>query len=218
MLLDSRELYDCYQVVIRIRERLDGGIPKSPELIKGWVAAKTKFDDEITQKLAEEHLPDIEAVAEGKAEGMWTGFKAREGRPYIETRQVKAMFREAASMLRITVDKKGSKQILQHGFEVKGEDLGSRIFLEDHSEIENEERAIHVMTPQGKRNALKRTDFVAAATLRFEIWALKTKPQEKRHVGEKEIRRMLAFSQENGLGANRSQGSGKFDVIEFGAM
>lgn len=215
---ESAELYDRYAVKIRIRERLDGGVPKSPELIGKWVAARTGHDDEQTKELVEEHMPDLDPIVEGVAEGMWTGFKRDESGHYIEARQVKAMLRESAVLLGIIKKKRGSRQIIQHGFEVRGHEGGSKIYLEACSEIETEERPIHVMTPQGPRSAIKRTDFVTTATLSWELWVLTTDHRETRHVGVAELEKMLTHSQENGLGANRSQGSGKFDVIEFGRL
>lgn len=219
-LLDSSHLYNRYRIKIEVRERLDGGVPKDPKLIEGWVAAKTGHDDEKTKKLVEEHMPDIDPVTEGVAEGMWTGFKKDDTGHYIETRQVKALFRESATMLSITKKKRGSKQILQHGFEVRGENGGSKIYLGTDGDgekliIEQEEKAIHVMTRQGPRSAIKRCDFATNAVLEWEVWILRTAPAETRRIGKTELELMLTHAQENGLGANRSQGSGKFDVTEF---
>lgn len=218
-LLDSSALYNRYFVRIQVRERLDGGVPKDPELIAGWVAAKTGHDDEQTQKLVEEHMPDIETVTEEVAEGMWTGFKQDDLGYYIETRQVKALFRESATMLGITKKKRGSRQVLQHGFEVRGHDGGSKIYLKTDGDedlnIKREERAIHVMTPQGPRSAIKRCDYATNAALEWEVWILRTAKAETRHIGCAELELMLTHAQENGLGSNRSQGSGKFDVTRF---
>lgn len=214
-LIDSTELYDRYTITAQVRERLDGGVPRDPELIKQWVAAKTGFADEQTQKQIEEHMPDIVAATEGAADAMWCGFKKDATGQYIETRQVKAMLRECAVVLGITKAKRGSRQIIQHGFEVKGAEGGSKIYL-DVKNPGTSEGPIHVMTPQGPRSALKRCDYIGAgSTLEFEVWILKTHAAETRHLGEKELRQLFALAQEDGLGANRSQGSGKFNVTAF---
>jgi CRISPR/Cas system CSM-associated protein Csm3 (group 7 of RAMP superfamily) len=126
--------------------------------------------------------------------------------------------RECGSILGIFQKKRGSKQIYQHGMEIKGLENEFRIYINDCEDPLREEKPIHVDTPQGKRNALKRTDhFIEGATLEFRIWILKTDPSETRHIGEKDTKLMLTLAQENGLGANRSQGSGKFEVIELEA-
>lgn len=218
-ILDSSSLYDRYRVAIAIRERIDGGTPKDPKLIEAWVKARTGHDDAETQKQIEEHMPDVTAASDEVAEGMWTTFKRNKIGIYVETRQVKAMLRECAVVLGITKKKRGSRQIIQHGFEVRGRDGGSKIYLEGRDgedlEIFDEEKAIHVMTAQGPRSAIKRTDYATNAVLEFEIWVLTTKTQETRHLGAKDIETMLSLAQEDGLGANRSQGSGKFDVTRF---
>jgi hypothetical protein len=207
------DLYDKFAVTIKIRERLCGGMPKNPDMIHAWVKSRTGHDDEQTEQQTKEA---IEALIEAETEACWTGFPADERGLFIWCRQLKAMFKESASMLRVTVTKKGSKQILQHGFEIKGADGDDqRIRLGVSQPSGSEEGPIHVMTAQGPRTALKRFDYVQGVQIKFQVWVLKTAPQEKRHVGEKELIQMLTFAQENGLGANRSQGYGKFDVVEF---
>ena len=211
---DSAELYDRYSVSIRIREHIYGGTPIDGGLIKAWVKARTGFDDELTTAQTKEAL---EAQSEEEAEGMWTGFPCDERGLFIWTRQIKAMLRESATLLGITKKKRGSRQIIQHGFEVRGPDHDSRVYLGVTEPTGSHEGPIHVMTPKGPRTALKRQDYVESPTLSFAVWILKTAPQETRHLGEKDLVRMLTHCQENGIGASRSQGHGKFDVTEFDA-
>jgi hypothetical protein len=211
---DPRGLYDVYLVTIRVRDKLCGGMPKHPEMLKAWVASTTEHDDATTDEQTKEAR---EALLQPTEEKSWNGFPADEtGGLFIWARQVKALFKECASMLRITTQKIGSKQILQHGFEIKGLKRADRVYLGKKEPDGSDEGPIHVQTAQGPRTAIKRVDFVQAVTLSFEVWVLRTESGEKRHLGEKELRQMLIFGQENGVGADRSQGHGKFDVIEFG--
>lgn len=209
---DARALYDIYRVKLAIRDRLCGGVPKNKDLIKNWVAATTGFNDAQTEVQTQEHL---DAMTADVAEKSWNGFPSDERGLYLYARQVKALFKECATMLRLTTDRRGSKQILQHGFEVKSLDGRDRVHLGREKPDGDTEQPIHVQTPQGPRTALKRVDYVEGASVEFEVWVLATEHGETRHVGEDEIRAMLTFGQENGLGADRSQGSGKFDVVDF---
>jgi len=230
MLLDNNNLYERYEVEVEVLDRLDGGVPKNPEIIEKWVKARTKFDDDLTKKQIEDHVRDIKQEVEDTASGMWCGFKADDVGIYIDARQVKALLRECMTMLGISQDKRGSKQIYQHGLEVKGQGARDRhkIYLvtpaagQAHPEppdLKNEETPIHVQTPQGPRSALKRVDYVPAGTrLTFEVWIMATHPQEKRHLGQRELEDMLTLAQEDGLGANRSQGCGKFEVMRFDVL
>lgn len=212
-MFEARELYDIYNVTLCMRDKLCGGIPKNKDLIRAWVEAGTKHKDEKSEQLTEEAMA---AMLDDVAEKSWNGFfRDSEKGLFIEARQVKAMFKECASMLRITTKKIGSKQILQHGFEIKSASGEPRIFLDKKEPDGFDEQAIHVMTAQGPRAAIKRVDYVEQVEVRFSVWVLKTAAAEKRHIGKDEVVQMLTLAQENGLGADRSQGRGKFDVVKF---
>lgn len=209
---EAKELYDVYRVTIGTRDKLCGGMPKNPEMLRAWIASTTKHDDEKTTAQEKEAR---EALLQPTEEKSWNGFPSDDRGLFVWSRAVKALFKECASMLRVTVQKIGSKQILQHGFEIKGPDKADRIYLGKKEADGFDEGPIHVDTAQGPRSAIKRVDYVTDVKLTFEVWVLTTAAAEKRHVGEEELRKMLTFGQENGLGADRSQGHGKFDVIEF---
>lgn len=231
----SRSLYDIYNVQLTFRDKICGGMPKNPELLKGWIAATTKHEDELTDKQVEEAR---EALLEPTQDKSWNTFPADDKGLFIWCRAVKALFKESASMLRVNTQRLGSKQIFQHGFEIKptgaalaaamgvkqvlengtrvvGKQKHDRIYLGKTAPDGYDEGPIHVQTPQGPRSAIKRVDYATDVVLEFEVWVLHTAPAEKRHVGEDELVEMLRFGQENGLGADRSQGHGKFDVTHF---
>ena len=212
---DPASLYDHYAVTIRFRDRVCGGTPKNPEVLRTWIVSKTGHDDETTT--AQEKAAR-EALLEPTEEKSWIGFPADEHGLFLWARQIKALFKESATMLRVTTTKLGSKQIFQHGFEIKSVEKSrpaDRIYLGTKEPTAWAEGPIHVTTAQGPRTALKRVDYVERPTITFAIWVLRTEAAEKRHVGEEEIVKMLTFGQENGIGADRSQGHGKFDVVEF---
>jgi len=209
---DPTGLYDRYRVKIKIRDRICGGMPKNEELIRAWVVATTGHDDEQTEEQVKEN---IETIVDKKAEKSWNGFPGDERGLFVPARNVKACFKQSASVLGIVKDRRGSKQILAEGMEVKALDGGDRIHLGRTEPDGFDESAIHVMTAQGPRSALRRMDYVEGVEIEFEVWVLQTHAAESRHIGEDELVDILRHAQENGLGASRSQGEGKFDVLEF---
>lgn len=209
---DPRALYSIYRVTVQFREWLCGGMPRNKELIRAWVEASTGHADEKTEKLIQE---DAELVVNEVAEKVWQGFPEDAHGLFVPTRQVKALLKQSASLLGITKTKRGSKQILAEGLEVKALHGGERLHLGLKVPSGTYENAIHVMTAQGPRTALRRMDYVEQPALTFEVWVLGTAPQETRHIGEKELVAILQHAQENGLGASRSQGYGKFNVTKF---
>jgi hypothetical protein len=128
------------------------------------------------------------------------------------------MFKEAASVLEITRGK-GSvqiKQVLQHGFFIKPAHIN---FYRDNGSLQipdgYEERAIHVMGFMGPRTALKRYDYVEKAEIKFQILVTKPFSGEKAQITSDMMNRMIELAQEIGIGADRSQQMGKFDIVEF---
>lgn len=209
----ARNLYDVYRVKIAMTDKLCGGRSRNPDLLESQVKAQLGYDDEQTAQLTDEARAQM---LDTVVEKSWVGFYRDEERGiYIETRQIKAALKQCASLLGITKAKIGSKQILHEGAEVKALDGGDRIYLGRQEPDGYDEGPIHVMTAQGPRAAIKRVDYVKNAVLEFEVWVLWTAGGEKRHIGEDELVQMLTFAQENGIGADRSQGRGKFSVVEF---
>jgi hypothetical protein len=51
---DARRFYDIYAVTIKARDRICGGTPKNPDLLRGWIAATTEHDDATTTQQEQE--------------------------------------------------------------------------------------------------------------------------------------------------------------------
>lgn len=191
-------MWHKYEVVIQIRDRIVGGIPKNPEMIKAWLAARGLEDlEEQTKK----------EMADQLTEGSWQGFKRDADGLYIEARQVKASWKMAANVIRKVIKFKGPMRAR----------LAERLFITPrliHLGVQEAsgfyEQTIHVIGPRGPRNAIKRCDYVTAPKLEYAIWILDDGMFKK-----KNLEPLLLYAQEMGLGADRSQGEGQFDVVRF---
>lgn len=233
-----------FSVELSILERLVGGIPASKDLIKIWTAANMPSVSEAERaKLVEKTVEELGQVTEDKAVGMTTMFKQDATGIYIEGRQVKAMFKENANILRDLLlkgeaaDKRKADKAAKADEAAKTDDaratkmkarftnlkskVAERLFVEEsHIHFHRadqtlkaadgqEEKAIHVMTPQGERTALKRITFVEApATLKFTIRFLADGV-----VDAELVKYILEYAGWNGLGGERSQGNGRFSVV-----
>jgi hypothetical protein len=225
-----------YDVLIKLRERLVGGIPIIPEgadradAYEKWargqgVEPDTDFEQSLPDALAED--PDMPvAVAVDDVAGLETGFKRdSNGGLYIEARQVKAMLREAAQRLGHIKRHKGMRQIIQHDLYVRSpEDATQKLYLSRLAPDGKETRPISVITRQGPRTALKRFEYVTEPEIAFRIRVLaggigeevfgKT-IKERDNQREEILLSMLELGCELGLGADRSQGEGTFDILAF---
>lgn len=223
-LIDSSTLYRRFRVKLKYKSALCGGVPKQKDIVRKWLESRTGHSDATTDKQEKEALENIDLDEE--AEKSWNGFFVEKGHGvWVPARNVKAMFKECASVLNILKEKRGSKQVMQHAFEVKS--IGYHAFdripvMRNGEQVRDAdgyyEQPIHVTTAQGPRTAIKRVDYIENAEIEFEVWVLATNPRENRHVGLKELTKMLALGQENGCGADRSQGYGKFEVLELDVL
>lgn len=226
--LSELKLWTKYRVTLEFLTPCIGGVPNSLQLIEGWLGTKNiaKTAEEL-KVLTDATVAELGGVVEEKASAMWTVFKVdpesvTDRGIYLEGRQVKAMFKESSNILREMLVKAGG------GKKNKGEDrnrftnLKSRVAERLHVEEDtiyftraekklpnsdgSSERPIHVQTPMGPRTALKRTDYVnAGTTLSFTVKTLNDGV-----VDAELLKLLLEFSGDNGLGADRSQGFGKF--------
>jgi len=226
---DYGHLITKFDVELRFVDQVQGGIPRHGEMIEAWLASRQMSD------LAEQTAVEVDLVEE--ADKMWCGFKRDEHGLYLEDRQITALLKEASSMLGIARQNRGWRQVLQHGTFVKP----ARLYLGRDEPDGFDERVVHAMTPKGKISSFKRHDYVEKAEVSFQVWVTnghpvvkpKPKPDKKTKGGkirtdqeleemekarggaEVFLRNSFAFSQDIGLGANRSQGFGKYNLLKF---
>jgi hypothetical protein len=211
-------------IVLSIKNRIIGGTPTDPRLIEGWLTKNMPSVKEEERKfLAEKTLEQVKDATDSVASGMWTTFKHDELGPYIESRQIKAMFKESANILRTILIKNEHKESSKSRFTNLKSRVAERLFVEQDqiyflrdgeavARVDgNEERAISVMTAQGPRSALKRYDFISCpASVEFTIRWL-----DDGVVDLELIKTLLEHAAWNGIGADRSQGNGLFEVASI---
>jgi len=215
----KEEMYLFYRVTINIRDRICGGIPKSKDVIAKWVETKIKGAEAQKEVVKETVAAMGDQLTEEKIAKMWTGFKKDGDGPYIEARQAMALLKESANILKGLKPKtgKGSKPIIDiANFRAR---LAERVFVEPNrlhlgvgpeEPVEFMERTIDVMTPQGPRSAFKRVDYVEQPTITFTLRVLNDEL-----IDREDLEKVLIHGQNLGIGADRSQGYGKFDLVSI---
>ena len=236
------QLWLYFRVTLQLRRYLCGGIPKSPDVIDGWIDTVLKDESRVRSLLA--RLRAEHGVAEGdtdaataalQAETMagmgvteadrellkktaWNGFKANGQGIYYEGRCAKGALKEWASVLSSLVDVWGLKNRVAERIFVLEEEipLGAREPAGSYESI------VHLQDRFGNDiSALKRTDYVDRPALTITLKILdvaytsrkdadkKTKTYSPAHL----LGLLLKVGEEEGLGAERGQGHGRFDVV-----
>ena len=205
------EMFQKYSVELQFRDRVYGGLPKSKDVIKGWIEAKGLDEETITKDL------DIDE----ETEKVTTGFKSDDMGLYIGDYFIKAAVKQYTSLMKITQKKRGTKQTVGEALFVKGINgdslIESKVHFHDLREEPDgiEEFCGHVTTMQGKRSILKNMEYVEKPTVRFQLWILESRMQAVKELKEEDVFKVMVFGQECGIGSARSFEKGKFDLIKF---
>lgn len=220
----SSDVFATYHARLAFRDKVMGGTPRNPKIIEGWLRSKAGMDDteEIQQvtyrtltEMGIEVRPDmtyeeLEAASNAVAASKQTnGFKMDENGLYIESRTVKAMLKEVTNILyagnRWGVTKKGPRSFLAERVFVNPDNISLGVM-----EATGIEMFIgHTSGPKGPQSNLTYIEYVTGATISFDVMVLQDAIEAK-HWPE-----LWLAAQENGLGSLRSQGHGRFDIMEW---
>jgi hypothetical protein len=221
---DLREKAWPYRYNVHLRVgTLAGGVPSDPNVAEGWLRTKLGDSDEqirelVATTMAERGMSLEEATAEVNRLKHLNGFKREESQGlYIEGRQIKAMLKEACS---IAV---ASGKMAQRGWGKTNKGLLS--FVAEHVFVPDERVFIHLEDESGNLvNAKEATgvnqkfvhtyrgagiqyeEYVEGAHLQFVVMADYQFTREDWGM-------MWLTAEQEGLGASRSQGYGRFKIL-----
>ena len=234
----SDEMYDIYDIKVRYRGRMIGGVPKQLDL--ALIAAEAKlrkakapeevvdnikkeFSDRIAEaEAARELIKDSELFEDGDDDekehpvvhSAWCGFWEDEEGIYVESRTMKSALRECLSKLGYFMKNRGSKGHHDYGLFIEPTRLRFTREIAGHNRPITkpdgfQDRAITVSTPQGKRTSIKREDYVENGEMSFRVKSIKNGK-----ISRDGLIQALALLQDAGYGAARSQGFGQLDILE----
>lgn len=210
-----------------------GGVPHDPKLIENWLRSRAGVNDgelralmirtmvemgiEVDQSMTLEDLEKASTKIAAMKET--TGFKREaDGQLYIESRQIKAGLKETVNILFA-----GDKDWLKHPNNATRKGARSfvaeRVFVSpDHillgrGDPDGVEMIIgHVTGPQGPRSTLGYHEYVQNPTIEFDVLVARD------CVPEEWWPDIWNHFEENGIGALRSQGHGRFDIVSWEPM
>lgn len=200
-------LFTRYKLTLHL-ENLMAGIPKHPDLIASWLEARAPSEYAFSKRTApvplDELAEDVAAAVHAEAteeNKIWCGFKSDENGLYVDGYHVKSHLKDCANILQKTVAIKALKA-----------KLADRVFVEEArlplgygAPAGYWEHPVHVMTMQGPRSALKRSDYVEHVDLHATLRVL-----EDRVITEATLRAILDLGAWKGFGAERGLGNGRY--------
>lgn len=221
---EAAGLFTRYRVTATFTGRVMGGVPQKPDVIEGWLRTKMGVTDEeelamiLRRTLAElgkeppagATLGDLFAASEEiAAERNGNTFRRDGNGLYLAGYQFKAMLKENTNILyagsRWGVTKKGPKSFLAERVFVEED----RIYLGRTEPDGTHLQLGQVSGPQGPRSTLTYYDYCTQPEIAFTVKSLNDciEPQQWKAI--------LTLAQDNGIGAIRSMGYGRFRVTGF---
>jgi len=205
-------LFDEYGVALHFKD-IAGGIPADPALVVKWINTMCKAkSDADREAIVKSTIEDLDEKTDEKALANWVVFKkdAATGRYYLEGRCIKSALKEAANIVKDIVGVRNFKSVMADRVFVKEEKIFFKVNGEFVTgELEFVERPVQVMTRQGHRSSVKRTDIIRNCTLEFTLQRIATF-----EVPEKALACVLTYLVELGCGSYRAQGHGKMNDVE----
>lgn len=209
-----------FQGSLHFIDQVRGGTPSDPNKAEGWLKTKLSTTDQqiqalVAQTMVERGITAEQAVVEVNKLKHLNGFKRDELGLYIEGRQLKAALKEAC------VVALSANKIVNKGWGATKKSL--RPFLAEHVIVD--ELRLHLRDDDGKviteptgvdqrfvhtfqGNGISYEEFVTECNVDFTI---KTDWPFTRH----NWAMILLTGGEQGLGATRSQGHGRYIVTKF---
>lgn len=217
--------YTYYEGTLQVRDRIVGGVPLDVDTIRNWIRARMDLGDrelielteqtaaELGEQLGERPSADDLLDAVARAHETVNGFKQIGGELVYEGRCLKAALKEAANVAFPGTKFPGKPADIRKGLMRFMEE---RVFVDDQyislgvtEASGREQKPIHVITPQGPRSAIKVFDYVERPQIKFTIKVLND------CLTQEVWGKVWQVAEEIGVGADRAQSAGKFDLIAW---
>ena len=217
------QLWTTYRAALAFRDKLVGGVPKDPRLIEGWLRTRAGLEDPRELRLAmlrtladvgangQSASPDeVDDLAAVVAQKRTTGFKCDpEHGLYVDGRRIKGILKESTNIV-FAGERWGPTRKAARSF------FAERVFVDPDriplgaAEPSGVETVIgHISGPAGPRSTLGNYEYVLQPVIAFRVLVLRD------CIEADHWRDIWCLAQENGFGTLRSQGYGRFDVVEW---
>lgn len=192
-----------------------GGTPTDPKVAEGWIRTKLGSSTEeeihrlVAETMIERNITKDEAAELVNAQRNLNGFKRDQQGLYIEGRQLKAALKEAAS---IAV---AAGKLTQRGWGKTNKGLLS--YLAEHVFVVEERLYLGVAEATGinqrfvhtfRGTGIQYEEYVDDAKIDFTVIS-------DHDFSDKEWAAIWLCGEQNGLGASRSQGYGRYEVTRW---
>ncbi len=201
------------RITIQLREKLHAGKPAQLDAANAMLRARG-----LETAIEAVNIDDPNALADAAATVVNEGlceFHRREGKPgiWFPTNHIKAMLKENWSVLGYRKEFTGSRGALAEGIFVASTEDGDLDYVRLGDAPDGVDQGVsHTTGPRGPVSSIKRNEYVLRAKISFDV---KIAVAIAKKIPDEAFADMLLHAGEHGLGANRSQAQGRFDVLSI---
>jgi len=204
-----------YAVTLTTITEMLGSIPADPEVYKRFIAEKAKENKSYTaEEIAVRTEAELASLNREREEQGWSTFHKDENGIFQLDYVIRGHMKEACA----SVTGKSEVPVFKSKIDrwafifpqvIYWQREGNPVLKEDSVR----ERPIRVMTPQGPRTSLKRSDSLrVGVSISFEVHVL---PLGQRELNETRLREWFAYGKYQGFGEWRNASYGRFEVTKF---
>jgi hypothetical protein len=196
---------------------LAGGVPTDPNVAEGWLKTKLAAKDDLIREAVAQTMVDRGVTADEAAKLVDTnkhlnGFKRDDQGLYIEGRQLKAAIKEAAGVARATDKLKPKWGTTNKG--VLGFVAEHIMVIEDRLHLGVDEPTGVLQSfpknPRTGQTGIQYTEYIETAEFSFTVIS-------DYDFTDHEWAMLWLTGEQQGVGASRSQGFGRYEVIKWEA-
>lgn len=200
-------MWKVFDVSLMFEGRLCGSVPLSKELIRPWLESRmpnTKPDD---ARPIDEIEEEVIATIQETEERTTLGFQQDENGLYVRAGTIKAHIKDCANQVKDVLKIKALRSKVANKVFIEPDPVYILRANGEHiKDVDGEfERAVHVMTAQGPRNALKRIRYIEQPILRFTVRLL-----EDKEVTPDVLLDIFKYGAVHGYGGERGMGEGRY--------
>ena len=209
-------MWKKYEVELHFSTPFASSTPKNPKDIGAMLIARAPSEPELKKReeageritpipeLAEQVTEEVEAGEE--VERGYATFKRDENGLYYEARCVRAHIKDCANQLQGFLGIKALKSKVANRVYVEP----AKIYLDKKEPDGSETRIVHAMTMKGPRSSLKTIDYVNKSVLKFTLKIL-----DDGVIGLSILESIFKYGSEHGMGQERSQDWGKYELVKL---
>lgn len=209
-------MWKRYRVVLQVTGPFGGSLPKTKEEIQAMLEhrmpGKKPTDAIPIEELAEQVVAEVRSEEEEEEAPLpgWSTFKRDDKGLYYEGRSIRGHLKDCATQIAVFYPAiKAFKAKLANKVYVETD----KIYVGKAEPDGTQQRYIQVMTPQGPRSSYKFIDYVLDPRLEFELLVL-----DDGRVDEDILRNVFEYGGVHGTGAERSQGWGRYKLVELAVV